>query len=80
MRKQNYCKKDCVFGRDKDKNFILMLQCVKCENKDKWQDLDTAKQCLIKLYDLALKKGNLELAQSTYKSMLDGGFADIIEP
>ena len=64
---------------DLDKS-VFAVQCIKCENLDKWNALDLEEQNLIMLYDAVLQSKNLELAQDTLIELTNRDLLSITAP
>lgn len=77
MKKRFKCD-ECVYESAEQK--ILILQCMKCENRTRYEELDVGDKCLIQLYEKSLKENNLELVQSTYLELIKTGIDDITTP
>ena len=77
MKKRFKCD-DCIYESSEQK--ILILQCMKCENRTRYEELDVGKKCLIQLYEKALEEGNFELVQNTYLELIKSGIDDISTP
>ena len=72
---------NCTYGFSKqEEQDVLLLQCLKCENIDKSNELDLKEQNLIMLYDLALKNKNPELAVDTFLELSKLDIQDITVP
>jgi len=77
MRKKIKCD-DCVYESERQKT--LILQCIKCENRTRYEELDAGEKCLMQLYEKALENKNLELVQNTYLELIKKGIDDITVP
>ena len=77
MKKRFKCD-DCIYESSEQK--ILILQCMKCENRTRYEELDVGEKCLIQLYEKALEEGNFELVQNTYLELIKSGIDDISTP
>jgi len=72
---------DCTYGYSKqEEQDVLLLQCLKCENIDKWNELDLKEQNLIMLYDVALENKKPELARDTFLELIKLDIQDITVP